>query len=135
MDRHNKEQRTKNMEAVKSRGNKTTEVALARLLRVNKINGWKRHYIKVYGKPDFVFLKKRIAIFVDGCFWHGCKEYNSIPTTNKQFWVKKINSNIRRDKLVNKFLKKERWKVIRFWEHEIKKHPEKCLMMLIKYLK
>lgn len=90
MDRISKQQRSINMQAVKSKGNKSTEGAFLKILKDYKIKGWRRHYKKVSGTPDFVFLNKKVAIFIDGCFWHGCKRCNSIPKTNKKFWVKKL---------------------------------------------
>jgi len=75
---------------------------------------------KVYGNPDFINFKKRLVIFVDGCFWHKCKKHFIRPQTNKKFWMRKINSNVKRDRIVTKNLKKEGWKILRIWEHDIK---------------
>lgn len=134
MDRHSKEQRSRNMSAVKSKNNLSTEKALGKIFRKMKVKGWRRQNTKIFGKPDFIFNKQRIAIFIDGCFWHGCKEYNSIPKTNRRFWTDKINKNILRDKLVSKNLKKAGWKVLRVWEHEIRQSPDKCLNKIYKLL-
>ncbi len=73
----------------------------------------------VYGRPDFVNKREGIAIFVDGCFWHGCKKHYVAPKQNSTFWKTKINRNIERDKLVTRRLKEEGWQVVRLWEHQI----------------
>lgn len=114
-----KKKRSEVMSAVKGKGNKSTELALAKLFRQNGVSGWRRNYPGVFGKPDFVFPKEKIAVFVDGCFWHGCRKHRTIPTTNREFWSNKITANGMRDGRVNRELKKSGWEVIRFWEHEI----------------
>lgn len=74
------------------------------------------------GKPDLVFVKAKIAIFVDGCFWHGCPLHGSIPKSNHEFWTKKIKKNIERDKEVTKTLQQSGWTVLRFWTHDLKEN-------------
>lgn len=118
MDRVSKEVRSKNMAAVRSMGNRTTELRFAELLRKNKVTGWRR-YQSVYGRPDFIFKRKKIAVFIDGCFWHGCRRHRSIPASNGKFWARKIGSNIARDKAVNRKLRSTGWRVLRFWEHQV----------------
>lgn len=113
------EERSKIMLQVKSDGNKSTELKLISLFKAHKIIGWRRNY-KIYGKPDFVFLKKRIAIFVDGCFWHGHNCRNTSPEDNKAYWGKKISKNIIRDIEVSDRLMSLGWTVIRIWECELK---------------
>ncbi|MGR3176506.1 MAG: DNA mismatch endonuclease Vsr [Candidatus Anammoxibacter sp.] len=71
------------------------------------------------GKPDFVYTNHKIAIFVDGCFWHGCSKHCRLPSSNCAYWVKKIEKNKKRDKQVIKSLKEKGWQSIRIWEHEI----------------
>ncbi len=123
-DRISTEQRSRNMAAVRSRGNITTELALVKIFRKTKITGWRRHQ-KIFGiRPDFVFSKQRIAVFVHGCFWHGCRWHGEIPVSNRKFWREKINMNKNRDRIVNRELKHTGWKVLRFWEHELKKKPK-----------
>lgn len=73
------------------------------------------------GKPDLVFVSRRVVIFVDGCFWHRCPEHFRMPRTNRQFWEDKINRNVERDAWVNEKLASAGWQVIRVWEHEIRK--------------
>ena len=90
------------------------------ILRRAKISGWRRH-AQVFGRPDFVFPQKRIAVFVDGCFWHrhtGCK-YSYEPKTRAMFWQRKFLANITRDRLVNKTLRKAGWRVARIWECDL----------------
>lgn len=121
-DRITTEKRSQNMAAIKSRENKTTEKRLEKILRENKISGWRRHY-KILGTPDFAFPKEKIAVFVDGCFWHGCS-CKTIPKSNIEFWNNKITTNKKRDRRVNVELKGKGWNVVRIWEHQLKKNPE-----------
>ena len=113
-----KEQRSYNMSMIKAK-NTRPEIVLRKLLSSHGIRGYRIHY-KLTGKPDIVFPKKKIAVFIDGCFWHKCHECFVKPETNRGFWNKKIDSNVKRDRIVNLELKEKGWKVIRIWEHEIK---------------
>lgn len=72
-----------------------------------------------FGKPDLVIKKYKIAIFIDSCFWHGCKKHFRMPSSNKKYWADKIARNKTRDKEVNKYYKKLDWEIIRIWEHNI----------------
>lgn len=110
--------RSKIMARVKSKGNKSTELKIIDVLRARSISGWRRH-LDVLGKPDFVFLKEKIAVFIDGCFWHGCPKHFRLPATNVQYWVEKIQGNVSRDRQITRELKKKGWIVFRFWEHEL----------------
>ncbi|MDR3178159.1 MAG: very short patch repair endonuclease [Campylobacteraceae bacterium] len=114
-----KEQRSKIMRQVKSKYNKSTELKLISFFKLNKIRGWRRHY-HVFGKPDFVFPMYKIAIFVDGCFWHGHNCRNVTPKDNAKYWNDKIERNKKRDENVNNTLKMKNWIVIRIWECELK---------------
>jgi DNA mismatch endonuclease (patch repair protein) len=87
--------------------------------------GWRRNYKKAFGAPDLAFPKLKLAIFVDGCFWHGCR-CKSIPQTNKDFWVHKIALNSERDALVVKRLRARGWTVWRIMEHELKRNKREC---------
>lgn len=133
-DVHTKEQRSRNMSAVKARGNKTTELVFLELLKTNKITGWRRHYKKIYGTPDFAFPKQKVAVFIDGCFWHGCK-CSHLPKTNRAFWKKKIRANKERDKKTNREVQKTGWTVLRVWEHELKNRPDRSIKKLALKLK
>ena len=109
------------MRAVRSKGNETTELAMVKIFRNNKISGWRRN-IKLQGKPDFVFPKEKVIVFVDGCFWHGHTCLKPRDSLKKGFWKEKIERNQARDKKVNKALRKDGWKVVRVWECEIEKN-------------
>lgn len=130
-DVHTKAQRSKNMAAIRGKHNKSTELALITLFRANKIKGWCRHSRNVFGTPDFIFSKNKVAIFVDGCFWHGCSKCRTYPKTNKKFWGTKIAANQKRDKEVKKQLIRSGWKVLRFWEHEIKQNPDRIVKKIV----
>jgi DNA mismatch endonuclease (patch repair protein) len=119
-DVFSKAKRSEVMSLIKGHGNKATELALARLFRDNGISGWRRRQA-VFGRPDFVFRKIRVAVFVDGCFWHGCPKHCHQPKGNADFWEKKLSANKFRDRRVNRELLKSGWTVIRIWEHELSK--------------
>ena len=119
--------RSEIMKRVKPTGNKTTELRLIEVFKANGITGWIRHY-DVKGHPDFAFVKKRVAIFVDGCFWHGHDCRNTRPENNKAYWDKKRERNIQHDKEVTKRFQDRGWLVIRIWECELKKKNKEVLM-------
>ena len=119
-DVFDKEARSAIMRAVKSKNTKSTELALIKLFKENHITGW-RHSYNVKGHPDFVFLEKRIAIFVDGCFWHGHDCRNTRPADNAEYWAKKRERNIQRDKETTERFEKRGWTVVRIWECELRK--------------
>ena len=79
-------------------------------------------------RPDFVFPKLKVAIFVDGCFWHCCPLHATRPRNNAAFWQKKLASNVVRDRLVTRTLRREGWRVLRLWEHELARKREARLM-------
>lgn len=116
-----KEKRSQVMSRIKGKGNKDTELAMIQILRKHHISGWRRNQA-VLGKPDFVFPKKKIALFVDGCFWHGCPKlkHSNLPRNNQEFWAKKLQTNKDRDIFVNRELRKQGWTVVRVWEHELR---------------
>jgi DNA mismatch endonuclease (patch repair protein) len=105
MDVFDKAKRSDIMRKVKSKNNKSTEQNLIHFFNENKITGWRRNY-SVKGHPDFVFLKERIAVFVDGCFWHGHDCRNTKPSDNQEYWRRKRERNIRRDKEVTELFEK-----------------------------
>lgn len=121
-----KEKRSEVMSLIRAKGNKETEQALAKLLRSEGITGWRRH-LPLPGKPDFAFRKQRLAVFVDGCFWHGCPRCYVRPTTNEAFWEKKRKGNMARDHRVARQLRRQGWKVIRIWEHSLRRFPKRSL--------
>jgi DNA mismatch endonuclease, patch repair protein len=134
-DTWTKRKRSEVMSLVRSRGNRDTELALVHLLRKNEIKGWRRH-VHLYGRPDFTFYKQRLAVFVDGCFWHRCPKHARQPKSNLRFWSKKFLANVNRDHRVNRRLRMAGWRVLRIWEHElIQKNQEKLLLRLLRALK
>jgi len=144
-----KAKRSEVMSRIRSRGNRDTELALAGVLRAHSIIGWRRHLLvrvavegsslRVEGgkprrssqrstfnlqltvRPDFVFPKQRVAVFVDGCFWHGCPKHATQPKNNRAFWRRKLAGNKARDQLVNRALRRAGWRVVRVWEHQLRK--------------
>jgi DNA mismatch endonuclease, patch repair protein len=107
--------RSQLMSRIRSRGNKKTELAMIAFFRMRRITGWRRHQ-PLPGRPDFIFRKERVAVFVDGCFWHGCPVHYRKPKTSARFWSEKIEANRRRDVRVTRALRKLGWRVLRFWE-------------------
>ena len=114
-----KAKRSEVMSRIRSHGNKDTEIALMRLFQRHRITGWRRHQA-LPGRPDFTFRHERLVVFVDGCFWHGCPKHGRKPTTNRAYWLPKLKGNIRRDMLRSEELKKEGWRVIRLWSHDLR---------------
>jgi DNA mismatch endonuclease (patch repair protein) len=114
------EKRSVVMSRIRASGNRDTELRLVRLLRESGIGGWRRNK-KVFGKPDFIFPSRRVAIFVDGCFWHrhpGCR-FCYTPKSRMEFWLPKFERNIARDRLVTRTLRRADWKVVRIWECQL----------------
>lgn len=107
------------MRAVKGRGTRL-EKRLWAMLAGLRLKGWKKNADDVVGKPDVVFLNQRIAIFIDGCFWHGCPHCKrKLPATNREYWERKIKRNIELARLHDEQLQREGWVVLRIWEHEM----------------
>jgi DNA mismatch endonuclease (patch repair protein) len=117
-DVHNKAERSYNMSRIRGSGNASTELRFIGAMRSANITGWRRKY-KLFGSPDFVFPKRRLAIFVDGCFWHGCPMHSTVPMNNQPFWKRKLEANKRRDRVVDRVLRAKGWRVFRVWEHEL----------------
>ena len=103
------------MQAIRGRGNRTTEIRLSVMLRAYGLRGWRRH-APLPGRPDFVWPHERVAVFVDGCFWHGCPKCYRPPSKNTAFWRAKLESNRHRDRRVSRQLRAQGWKVLRIWE-------------------
>jgi DNA mismatch endonuclease (patch repair protein) len=115
-----KKKRSQVMAAIRSRGNKATELKLISIFRAHGIIGWRRSQ-KVPGNPDFVFHRQRLAVFVDGCFWHGCRWHCRMPKSRGNYWMPKIERNKRRDAEVTRSLRRQGWSILRIWEHSLKK--------------
>ena len=107
------------MSRIRGSGNRSTELRLITEFRSLGFTGWRRGS-KLPGRPDFVFRAALIAVFVDGCFWHGCPEHYSPPVGNAAFWARKVLVNRRRDRLVDGQLRRLGWIVVRIWEHELR---------------
>jgi DNA mismatch endonuclease, patch repair protein len=127
-----KEQRAYNMSKIRGK-NTGPEMKLRKLLWSAGIRGYRVHY-DLPGKPDIVFVKKKIVLFIDGCFWHKCPIDFQEPETRKDFWMKKINSNVERDERINRELSDTGWTIIRIWEHEMRKEPEKVVQRIVEIL-
>lgn len=150
-----KAKRSDVMSRIRSRGNAGTELALVRVFRANGITGWRRHLKlrvpfrsrrrkeadgsrkspesaslprRLRVRPDFVFPRLRLAVFVDGCFWHGCPKHATKPKGNAAFWRKKFAANRARDRLVTLTLRRAGWCVLRIWEHEMARKNEVQLL-------
>lgn len=108
------------MAAIKGKSNKSTESALRLSLVRAAIRGWTLHPKWLKGVPDFYFHKQRLAVFVDGCFWHGCPTCGHTPKTRSLFWAAKFERNIKRDAKVTRLLRSEGLHVIRIWEHSLR---------------
>lgn len=115
------------MSRIRGRGNKDTALALVKLLRRHRITGWRRNQ-PVFGKPDFTFPKLKLALFVDGCFWHGCPKHATKPKNNRGFWRRKLSANKLRDQVVTRTLRRAGWRVLRVWEHELARQNEARLV-------
>jgi DNA mismatch endonuclease (patch repair protein) len=107
------------MSAIRSRGNRDTEMKLASIFKQSGIIGWRRN-VPLPGKPDFVFRLERLAVFVDGCFWHGCPVHGRKPGSNRSYWLPKLARNRARDLAVTRELRRRGWRVLRIWEHALR---------------
>lgn len=125
-----KRKRSNVMSLIRSHGNRSTELRLAAIFRHAGYTGWRRHQ-PVFGNPDFIFKRERIAIFVDGCFWHACPRCYRRPQSNQDYWDEKLRRNCRRDKLVTTTLRRQGWKVLRIWAHELSLQNEATLLKRI----
>lgn len=134
MDNHTPEQRHKNMQAVRNKDSKI-ELMLRKALWQRGLK-YQKNSNKVFGHPDIVFLGKKVAVFVDSEFWHGFnwEQKKAEIKSNREFWIPKIEKNIKRDNEVNKFLEEHGWTVIRFWGNEIKNDTEACVDLIVRVL-
>jgi DNA mismatch endonuclease (patch repair protein) len=126
-DVFSKSKRSDVMSHIRGGGNRDTELALKEVFHELGINGWRRNQ-SLLGHPDFVFRRQRIAVFVDGCFWHCCPRHHAWPKNNALFWRKKLESNRVRDRDVNRGLREKGWRVLRIWEHELKAKSRHALV-------
>lgn len=130
------EKRSGVMASIRSTDNKSTELRMIALLRAHGITGWRRRQPE-FGKPDFVFPKQRLAIFIDGCFWHrhpGCR-FSYTPKSRTDFWLPKFANNVARDRLVTRTLQGTGWRVLRVWECDLAaKRHSRCISRLRRML-
>ena len=132
MDNLTPEQRKKNMKSIRSK-NTRPELAVTKELRRRHIY-FSVHSKTVFGKPDILFLRKKIAVFIDSDFWHGNPGYFKMPKSNVRYWKEKIARNRSRDKEVTRNLRKSGWTVIRIWEHSVYKNFPKSIARVVKCL-
>lgn len=117
-DIFSKAKRSAVMAAIRGSGNAATELRMVALMRAHGITGWRRK-AAVFGRPDFVFRRERVALFVDGCFWHGCPRHATQPKVRAAFWAAKFSRNKERDREVSRTLRRAGWTVLRVWECEL----------------
>lgn len=134
MDNLTPEQRKKNMQNIKSKNTKPEMLLRKKLFQCGL--RYRIHGKDIFGKPDIYIKSKKIAIFIDSDFWHGrlFKEGKSIPKTNQDYWIPKLERNIKRDIEVTEKLQSDGWTVIRFWETDIKKNLDKCADIVLNQL-
>lgn len=125
------ETRSRIMAAIRSKRNRSTEWKLQSALTRAKLRGWQMHRDDLPGTPDFVFNQARLAIFVDGCFWHGCPKCYRRPFTSRDYWDSKVARNRKRDLLKRKTLRAIGWRVLRFWEHDLASSPQRCIQRIL----
>lgn len=130
MDKVSKETRSLIMGKVKSSETKL-EQQFRRMLWRSGVR-YRKNNLNLYGKPDISNRSKNVAVFIDSCFWHGCPEHVRLPKSNIDYWEKKIESNRKRDITVNEHYRSLHWKIIRVWEHQLKKDPEKIVDNILK---
>ena len=119
--------RARLMRSVRSQDNRTTERRLRMALVSRAISGWQLRPKSVQGRPDLYFPAQQLAIFVDGCFWHGCAKCGHVPTRNSAFWAIKLARNRDRDISTNGALVRDGIAVLRFWEHELRDSLPGCV--------
>lgn len=131
-DTVSKVKRREIMQSVRSKDSKI-EIAFRKALW-QAGHRYRKNVNNYFGKPDIVLKKYRTVIFVDSCFWHGCKEHCRMPGTRKDYWTNKIERNRRRDMEVNRYYHNMDWKVVRIWEHEIKENLQETVEKVVGFL-
>ena len=132
-DSVSKNKRSEIMRQVKGRDT-TPEMSLRKALWRRGIRGWRIHQKGLPGSPDVVFNKYKLAIFVDGCFWHGCSNCYRRPKSRQDYWDKKLLKNVARDRENDRALFELGWVVLRFWEHEVIKDIDTCILSVVELL-
>jgi DNA mismatch endonuclease (patch repair protein) len=119
-------QRSFTMSRIRSKGNATTELRFLQILRRAGVAGWRRN-APLPGRPDLVFRRERVAVFLDGCFWHACPRCSKPPKSNLDYWHQKLTGNATRDRAVTRELRQRGWFVVRIWEHTIRTDPHRAV--------
>lgn len=133
MDKVSKEMRSRIMSAIRSKDTKM-EIAFRKALFKKGVR-FRKHVSGLIGKPDIAVKSKRVAIFLDSCFWHRCPRHFRKPTSNKRYWNNKIARNIERDEEINKHYNSAGWKVIRFWEHDTERNLTRAVKKAYRVLR
>ena len=133
MDTHTKEQRSKNMSAIRSKETKMERMVRKELW--SKGIRYRKNVNGLFGHPDIAIKKYKIAVFLDSCFWHCCPLHFKRPSTNTEYWDKKIRKNILRDNEVTEYYLQKGWLVLRFWEHDVKEDPARIAEEIIKMIR
>ena len=133
MDTFDKEKRSQIMRAIKSKNTKL-EQKVFKALRKRGLK-FRTNVADLPGKPDIAIKKYKIVIFLDSCFWHGCPLHCRVPKTNTEYWQKKIEKNRKRDWLITETYKKNRWHILRVWEHELKENLEETIDKIGKFIR
>jgi len=129
------ESRSRNMAAIRGRGNRSTEGRIRAALAQAGIKGWALHPKGLPGNPDFLFASAKLAVFVDGCFWHGCPRCYVLPKSRQGYWHAKIDRNRARDKRNSAAAKQAGYRILRLWEHELKRNVAACAERIAKAAK
>jgi DNA mismatch endonuclease, patch repair protein len=128
-------QRSRTMRAVRSQGNRSTEMRFCAALSSMGVRGWRKHP-PLQGNPDIVFELERVVVFLDGCFWHKCPDCaRRAPQTRRSYWKPKLQRNAERDRFNTKVLQQQGWTVLRIWEHTISVSPARCVEMVRQVLR
>src|SRR5690349_21757646 len=122
VDNLSRKKRSKVMASIRGK-NTRPELSIRKILW-KKGKRYRIHDRTVFGTPDISNKSKKVAIFIDGCFWHGCQKCYKAPRTNAQYWENKIDNNKKRRGIVTKYLRSDKWIVMEFWEHQVVKEPE-----------
>jgi DNA mismatch endonuclease, patch repair protein len=133
------------MRSIRSTRNASTEQTLAAALRHARIVGWRRHRpiaprrlgapLKVRSvKPEIFFPKAKLAMFLDGCFWHCCPIHSQMPKHNRLWWRNKLTANAGRDARNTADLRSSGWRVLRIWEHDLHRNPGRCVRRVVRLL-
>jgi DNA mismatch endonuclease Vsr len=125
------ETHSRRMGAIRGKGNRTTEARFRAILVRAGLRGWTMNTKLIKGQPDFYFPACKVAVFLDGCFWHGCPQCGHVPNVNRPFWKAKIERNQRRDVETDEVLRQAGITPLRFWEHELRNCPKDCIHRLL----